>query len=286
MRHLLICVVTCIAIFIYSSSPSYALDVTLAWDANNETDLAGYKIYYKPGASGGQNLANYPGKGAAEGDSPIVVPLGSLANAASPEFTVHGLVDNTYYFVATAYNTEGLESGPSNEVYAQGSSTPPTNSAPTLSSLEVNGASGSSTLYTNDPSGQVDIRIVASDDTLVSQYLILDGNSNTNGGTFMGIPGGPRQNPIFTVSDFVLNNSDGNHTIYAWVKDDQGLVSSIATKSSFLLAKICWAIFLEASRLSCPGRNIRPIVSPLFLTNLPIFSKLFLPTFVRIVSNG
>ncbi|EFK96911.1 conserved hypothetical protein [sediment metagenome] len=237
----------CIAIVIYSSSPSYALDVTLAWDANNETDLAGYKIYYKAGASGGQNLANYPGAGATEGDSPIVVPLGSLANAANPEFTVHGLVDNTYYFVATAYNTDGLESGPSNEVYAQGSSTPPTNSAPTLSSLEVNGASGSSTLYTNDPSGQVDIRIVASDDTLVSQYLILDGDSNANGGTFMGIPGGPRQNPIFTVSDFVLNNSDGNHTIYAWVKDDQGLVSSTATKMNVILDRVAPTVAVSYS---------------------------------------
>lgn len=147
-------------------NPVYALDVTLAWDPNTETDLAGYKIYYKSGASGGQNLANYPGKEAAEGDSPIVVPLGSLANAASPEFTVHGLADSTCYFVVTAYITAGLESEPSNEVYTQGSSTLPTNNAPTLSSLEVNGASGSSTLYTNDPSEQVDIRIVASDDTL------------------------------------------------------------------------------------------------------------------------
>ena len=71
MRYFSICVVTCIAILICSSNPSYAKDVTLAWDANTEADLAGYKIYYEPGASGGQNLASYPGTGAAEGSSPI-----------------------------------------------------------------------------------------------------------------------------------------------------------------------------------------------------------------------
>jgi len=247
MRHLSICVVTCIAIFVYSLSPSYALDVTLAWDANSETDLAGYKIYYKPGSSGGKDLANYPGKGAVEGNSPIVVPLSSLANAASPEFTVHGLLDETYYFVATAYNADGLESGPSNEVYAQGSSTPPTNGAPALSSLEVNGTSGSTTIYTNDSSRLVNIRIVASDDTLVTQYLVLDGNSNPNGGTFMAIPGGPRKNPIFTVSDFVLNNSDGNHTLYAWVKDDQGLVSATATKANVILDRVAPTVAVSFS---------------------------------------
>jgi hypothetical protein len=84
----------------------------------------------------------------------------------------------------------------------------------------------------------VDIRIAASDDILVSQYLILDGNNNPNGGTFIAIPGGARKNPIFTVADFTLNNADGNHSIYAWVKDDQGLVSSLATKTNVILDRV------------------------------------------------
>jgi len=41
MRYFSICVVTCVAILICSWNPSYALDVTLAWDANTERDLAG-----------------------------------------------------------------------------------------------------------------------------------------------------------------------------------------------------------------------------------------------------
>jgi len=116
MRYFSICVVTCIVILIYSVNLTYAFDATLAWDANSETDLAGYKVYYGTTAGG-----PYSGSGSSEGASPIVVPLSSLLNRSSPEFTVHGLADGTYYFVATAYNTGGLESGYSNEVSAQAS---------------------------------------------------------------------------------------------------------------------------------------------------------------------
>ncbi len=77
--------VTCIVILIYSLNPSYALDVTLAWDANSETNLAGYQVYYGTTAGG-----PYNGSGSSEGASPIVVPLGSLTTPSSPEFTVHG----------------------------------------------------------------------------------------------------------------------------------------------------------------------------------------------------
>ena len=225
------------------ASLGYAMDVTLGWDANSETDLAGYKIYYGTTAGG-----PYNGSGSSEGASPIVIPLGSLANPASPGFTVHGLADNTYYLVATAYTTAGLESGYSNEVSAQASSTPPpTNGAPTLSSLEVNGISGSTAVYSNDSNGQVDIRIVASDDTLVSQYLLLDGDNDPSNNVFTPIPGGPRRNPIFTVSDFPLNGSDGNHTLYAWVKDDQGLVSAIATKTNVILDRVAPTVAVSYS---------------------------------------
>ena len=94
-------------------TPSHALDVTLAWDANTESDLAGYKLHYKTGSSG----PPYNGTGALEGYSPIDV--GNVT-----EFTIHGLSDGvTYYFVATAYDTEGLESDYSNEVSTAGAST-------------------------------------------------------------------------------------------------------------------------------------------------------------------
>jgi hypothetical protein len=78
---------------------------------------------------------------------------------------------------------------------------------------------------------------VASDDRLVSHYLILDGESNPAGNTFVPVPGGPKQNPIITVNDFILNDADGSHTIYAWVKDDSGLVSATALKTRVILER-------------------------------------------------
>lgn len=93
-----------------------AMNVTLAWDPNSETDLAGYKVYYGA-ASGGP----YNGAGASGGNSPITVPLGSLANQSLPEYSVNNMPNQTWYFVLTAYDTEGLESGYSNQV----SATPP-----------------------------------------------------------------------------------------------------------------------------------------------------------------
>jgi len=211
---------------------AHAFDVTLSWDANTETNLAGYKIYYGTTRGG-----PYLGSGSDDGVSPILVPVNTLTNKASPEFTVHGLPDGTNYLVITAYNIEGLESGYSNEVRAQAPNAPaaPPNSAPVLSSLEVNGHAGSSEVYTNTRS--VAVRVVASDDTLVSQYLILDGKSDPNGGTFLPLPGGPRQNPIFTVSGVALNDTEGNHAIYAWVRDEHGLVSSMATKTNVILER-------------------------------------------------
>jgi len=92
---------------------AYTTDVTLAWSSNSEPDLSGYFIYYKTGSSG----APYNGTGAVEGNSPIQVPIANLDNPAYPEYTIHGLSDTeTTYFVLTAYDTEGNESGYSNEV--------------------------------------------------------------------------------------------------------------------------------------------------------------------------
>lgn len=104
-----------IALFFCFVTPCHGMDITLAWDANTEPNLAGYKVYYDSDGSG----EPYGGIGATEGDSPIDV--GNVT-----EFTLYGLLDGeVHFFAVTAYNDEGLESDYSNEVSTRGSADRP-----------------------------------------------------------------------------------------------------------------------------------------------------------------
>lgn len=115
MRRFLIYAVTWIALFIYSLNPCYALDVTLAWDANREPNLAGYSIYY-----GMDSGPPYEGQGASEGDSPVDVFLDEDEDPHPDrvQFTLHDLPEGSLFFAVTASNTAGTESGYSNEASA------------------------------------------------------------------------------------------------------------------------------------------------------------------------
>jgi len=74
----------------------HAAQVTLSWDPNMETDLAGYKVSY----------------GKASGNYDTTVDVGKITGC-----TLDGLQEGiTYYFAAKAYNIASLESGYSNEV--------------------------------------------------------------------------------------------------------------------------------------------------------------------------
>lgn len=78
-----------------------AASVTLAWDPNPEPDIAGYIIYFRT------NGAAY-------------VPARSVTVTNGTTGTVSNLLYGVrYWFVATAFNTSGLESDYSNEVNAQ-----------------------------------------------------------------------------------------------------------------------------------------------------------------------
>ena len=84
------------------SGSSYA--VTLAWDANSEPDLAGYKIHY----------------GTSPGNYQFVEDVGNVTQATLD-------IQSGSYVAATAYDTDGNESAYSNEIlYAQSSIQPAT----------------------------------------------------------------------------------------------------------------------------------------------------------------
>ena len=71
---------------------SYAL--TIAWDANTEPDLAGYKIYYGTGTRDYQHIED----------------VGNVTQVTLD-------IPWSSYIAATAYDTDGNESGYSNEIY-------------------------------------------------------------------------------------------------------------------------------------------------------------------------
>jgi hypothetical protein len=87
------------------ASVSAAYELTLAWDANTELDLAGYVLYGKEGSP----------------DPPYAYidtyPLTVLADPLDPKCEVTDLQEDVvYFFVVTAYDTHGNESDYSNVV--------------------------------------------------------------------------------------------------------------------------------------------------------------------------
>ena len=83
-------------ILFVSITNSFAAQVTLTWNTNNEDDIAGYKIYY------GNSSRNYNS----------IVDVGKQTS-----YTISDLVDGNTYFVAlTAYDINGNESGFSKEI--------------------------------------------------------------------------------------------------------------------------------------------------------------------------
>jgi len=93
-----LCRVAIATVFILLGLASHAAaqSVTLAWDANPEADVSGYRVQY----------------GTASGSPTTTVDVG---NVTTRQFS--GLqLGVTYYFRVVAYNTSGLESTPSSEV--------------------------------------------------------------------------------------------------------------------------------------------------------------------------
>jgi hypothetical protein len=81
--------------------------VTLQWDANTESDLAGYIVYWDNDQAG-EPYTHTVTMTLSEDENPDLNVV---------EKTITGLISGTtYWFVVTAYDTENLESGYSNEV--------------------------------------------------------------------------------------------------------------------------------------------------------------------------
>jgi hypothetical protein len=107
---LFIVFVAVVGTFLTLASRAYSANVTLAWDPNSESDLAGYRLYY--------------GEDNALADD--CVDVGDTTT-----YTVASLAEGrTYYFDVTAYDTHGNESLPSEQVRFTVPENPPANSPP------------------------------------------------------------------------------------------------------------------------------------------------------------
>ncbi len=86
-------------IIILASVSAYSASLTLAWDANQEPDVAGYKVYY------GMESREYI----------YAVDIGNQTSC-----TISGLIPHEgYYFSVTAYDIESNESSFSEEIFYQ-----------------------------------------------------------------------------------------------------------------------------------------------------------------------
>jgi fibronectin type 3 domain-containing protein len=100
------------------TSNAFAAQITLAWDPNTESDLAGYRIH----------------SGSASGSYTMHIDVHNVTS-----YTVTGLTDGqSYYFAATAYDSAGNESGYSNQVSY---SVPAANGAPSTPAVPKGPAS-------------------------------------------------------------------------------------------------------------------------------------------------
>ena len=98
MKKLII--ILAIVFMAFTASTAFgATNVSLQWDANTESDLAGYKIY----------------RSAVSGVYSSGAEVGDVA-APTVQFTDNNVPDGTWFWVATAYDTFGNESEYSNEV--------------------------------------------------------------------------------------------------------------------------------------------------------------------------
>lgn len=106
MKNVLI-LLTCVVLtgcLLLASGWAAADEITLAWDANSEPDLAGYRLYIQEGDGGtGFRLLT-------------TIPLSDI-DPEAPRHTIFDLMPDTEYrFTVTAYNQNGDESGLSNTV--------------------------------------------------------------------------------------------------------------------------------------------------------------------------
>ena len=175
------CAAFVLLFLLLQSTAAFAGQITLTWDPNTESNLSGYKLKI----------------GNASGVYQTIVDVGNTT-----AYTATGLQDaRVYYFVLTAYNTSGAESGNSSEA----SGAVPDATAPSVSLTAP--AAGSS------QSGTTTVTASATDSGgVVGVRFLIDGAS-------LGVED---MTAPYSVSWNTTTVSDGSHTLSASARDAAG----------------------------------------------------------------
>ena len=200
---------------------AYGATVSLAWDANTESDLAGYKIYY------GTTSGNYSQ---------------SIDVGNTTEYTLTGLAENvTYYIAVTAYDLDNNESAYSVELVHTIAITKDT----TLPMVTITTPTSGSTYSTSQ--SQLSIGGTASDNvavTLVS-WTNSRGGSGTCSGTSSwsnsGIVLSSGQNVITVTAKDAAGNT-GTDTLTVTYNQQTGSLKVSITPSEAVTAGAQWRV--------------------------------------------
>ncbi|MEN6475196.1 MAG: PKD domain-containing protein [Syntrophaceae bacterium] len=163
-----------------------AASLQVSWNANTETNLAGYKVYY----------------GTTSGTYATAVNVGKVTSYTIPSLST----GKTYYVALTAYDTSSNESDKSTEISAY---IPAPDTTPPTGSILIAGGD------TTTPTRSVTLTLSAADAVGVTGMKISnDGTTWSDECTFS------------TSQAWVLTTGDGLKTVYAIFKDSAGNWSS------------------------------------------------------------
>jgi hypothetical protein len=169
--------------------------VTLAWDANTDAGVTGYRVHY------GTSSRSYT----------LNLDAGSATTA-----TVNGLSPSyTYYFAVEAYNSGGTESAPSNEVSF---TTPGGTVGDIYFGFRTDGQAGGGT-GANDP---IDCTTHSQMDAAMDHYNVAGNTLHFAGGTYqwtgatIAAPGSPGTLTLFSNTSW-LGAATGTDTVFQLV---------------------------------------------------------------------
>ena len=218
-----------------------AAEVQLTWNANTETDLAGYRIY----------------KGLQSGSYTSNVSAGKVTTA-----TMTGLeAGKTYYFAATAYNTSNQESGYSNEIVYQVAAPAPSTWTITASA-SGNGTISPSGTSTVSQGASLTYTISAGSNYKVSD-VVVDGVSqgSKTSYTFTGVLTNHTIQAVFTpVTWTITAATTGNGTISpsGSIKVNQGtdITFTMTADSGYRVSDVIVDGISQGEAVSMTFRNV------------------------------